>query len=70
MAISSELYRRTSDGACGSRGTASVGDSIGTPALVRAASYAVRSVVFVAVNIEIGVGSVSICILSRGPNRE
>ena len=67
----SELYRRTSDGGGGSGGIdESVEDSGGTPALVRAASYTARLVVFVLVNIELGVGCESTCILSGGPNRE
>jgi hypothetical protein len=69
---SSELYRRTSDGASRSGETDElVKDSdVGTPALVRAASYTTRLVVFVAVNIELGVGSESTCILSGGPYKE
>jgi len=63
-----ELNKSTSDGRDGSGRI--VDDSGGTPFLTRAASYTARFVVFVAVNIELGVGSESNCILSGCPNRE
>ena len=57
MIIFCELNNRTSDGRGGSGWI--VEDSGGTPALARAASYTARLVVFVTVNIELGVGSMS-----------